>query len=140
MQRPALFSPGLGKTGGEHRREGHAGAAALLERIRDRGRRQDDADVIGHLRNGGQRRETRQSENLLPLRIDRIDVAGEAEIDQLAHAASAELAQILGGADVRDAARREEAAQVGKCVGFQLRASRGPIWTASQLDAKQRGS
>ena len=83
--------------------------------------------MVRRLRNVGQRRVARQPENLLAFRIDRIDVAGEAEINQLAHAASAELAQILGGADVGDAARREETAQVGKYVGFQLLASREPI-------------
>src|SRR6185436_4552957 len=48
----------------------------------------------------------------LALGVYRIDLALEAEIDEQAHAAAAELAQILGGADESDAPRREKALQV----------------------------
>ena len=87
-------------------------------------RRQHDADVVRRNGHVADARIAAQAEDAFALRVDRVDLAGKAEVDQLAHAAAAELADVFAGADVGDALRCKKPAQVRELAAWALAAGK----------------
>ena len=99
---------------GEHERVGNAGAAAFLDHAghvlrgeRDRARRRTACGTAAQVRIAG------EAFDLRVLRIDRVDLALVAELGEKPDRLAADARQVVRGADDGDAARIEEAGEVG---------------------------
>ena len=100
-----LGLPGLGEAGRDHDRGADALVADLRDRVDDElGRDREDRDVDA-VRQVGDVGVDLLAEDLLRLRVDRVDLALEAAVDEVLHHRVADLALLLGGADHGDGPR-----------------------------------
>ena len=111
LQTLAVF-PRFAKTPGEHDRERDAGLAALLDGAHHALCGQRDERHVARLRHELQIGVAGESVDVAVLRIDRMDPAAVAEIDEQLQRLAADAACLLRDAHHGDSPRREEARQI----------------------------
>ncbi len=104
---------GLAEAGGEYGRERNAPRVTFTQHGQHLHGGNDEPDVIRRFRQIAHARVTRHAPDLAPSRVDRQDTTRIAELQHLPQETPAEAGRVVGRADNRDAARREESGEIG---------------------------
>ena len=123
------LAAGLGEAPGPHDAAGDPGRGALAHHVHDRVGPDRDDRQVRRPRGGRRLREAREAGDGLPARVHRPDRARVAELPEKADGGPAEVPRLVGRADDRDRARREETREIREA------GHRGPVLTCRRTSA-----